>query len=154
MEYVLSKSMGVPFFDNPCLKFQKYFHNFVLLLLNLSIRKILRNIVNTQNSPTYIRRGLGGEGEMFKNIEPMTIFQFFRRCTKGWHKLRSQKSACKAMPRPPPFSDPICVITYDEERQVTKPTSPLQNCRSHTEFLHSRFRSRAVAPDTMSRLKF
>ena len=36
-------------------------------------------------------------------------------------------------------------ITYDEERQVTKPTSPLQSCRSRTGFRHSRSRSRAVA---------
>ena len=39
----------------------------------------------------------------------------------------------------------------DEERQVTKPTSPLQSCRSRTEFCHSRSRSIAVAPDTMCR---
>ena len=41
--------------------------------------------------------------------------------------------------------------TYDEERQVTKPTSPLQSCRSRTEFWHSRSRSIAVTPDTMCR---
>ena len=39
--------------------------------------------------------------------------------------------------------------TYDEERQVTKPTSPLQSCRSRIGFRHSRSRSRAVAPDTI-----
>ena len=43
---------------------------------------------------------------------------------------------------------------YDEERQVTKPTFPLQSCRSRTEFLHSRSRSIAVAPDTMCRAFF
>ena len=37
----------------------------------------------------------------------------------------------------------------DGERQVTKPTSPIQSCRSRAEFLHSRSRSIAVAPDTM-----
>ena len=42
----------------------------------------------------------------------------------------------------------------DVERQVTKPTPPLQNCRSRTEFLHSRSRSKAVAPDTMCRAFF
>ena len=39
--------------------------------------------------------------------------------------------------------------SYDEERQVTKPTSPLQSCRSRTGFRYSRCRSRAVAPDTI-----
>ena len=39
--------------------------------------------------------------------------------------------------------------TYNEERQVTKPTPPLQSCRSRTGFRHSRSRSRAVAPDTI-----
>ena len=34
---------------------------------------------------------------------------------------------------------------YDEERQVTKPTSPLQSCRLRTGFWHSRSRFRAVA---------
>ena len=34
---------------------------------------------------------------------------------------------------------------FDEERQVTKPTSPLQSCRQRTGFRHSRSRSRAVA---------
>ena len=36
-------------------------------------------------------------------------------------------------------------MSIDEERQVTKPTSPLQNCRSRAEFRHPRSRSKAVA---------
>ena len=43
---------------------------------------------------------------------------------------------------------------HDEERQVTKPTSPVQSCRLRTEFLHSRSRSIAVTPDTMCRAFF
>ena len=37
--------------------------------------------------------------------------------------------------------------TFDEERQVTKPTYPLQSCRSRTGFRLSRSRSRAVDRD-------
>jgi hypothetical protein len=44
--------------------------------------------------------------------------------------------------------------TNEEERQVTKPTSPLQSCRLRTEFSHPRSRSIAVAPDTMCRAFF
>ena len=43
---------------------------------------------------------------------------------------------------------------YDEERQVTKPTSTLQSCRLRIEFLHSRSRSITVGPDTICRAFF
>ena len=45
-------------------------------------------------------------------------------------------------------------MTYNEECQVTKPTSPLQSCRSRTDFWHSRSRSIAVAPNWMCRAFF
>ena len=48
----------------------------------------------------------------------------------------------------------LILALYDKERQVTKPTSPLQRCRLRTEFLPSRSRSIAVAPDTMCRAFF
>ena len=37
------------------------------------------------------------------------------------------------------------LYVYDEDRQVTKPTFPLQSCRSRTGFGHSRSRYRTVA---------
>ena len=38
---------------------------------------------------------------------------------------------------------------YDGGRQVTKPTFPLQSCRSRSGFRYSRSRSKAVTPDTI-----
>ena len=54
----------------------------------------------------------------------------------------------------PAHVKPYVTSAYDEERRVTKPMSPLKSCRSRTEFLHSRSRSIAVAPDTMCRAFF